>query len=198
MDQRGREALSAFVDDELSPEEARVLVDQLVESADAQKLAAGYRNIGEVMRAAPYFSANLSVSVADRVAIAIASEPDSELGQVVPFPDAKPRSWSRFAFGRKPASIAASLVLAGVLGFVLARQTEAPLEVATRTLAQPLAPTPVLLNVPQKQQRSWDSHDPSVQQRLRGYLVNHSEHVGRGMRGMHPYARVVSYSGNVQ
>jgi len=198
MDQRGREALSALVDDQLSPEEAQVLVDQLIESADAQKLAAGYRNIGEVMRAAPYFTANPSVSVADRVAIAIASEPNSESGQVVAFPEGKPRSRLLFAFARKPVSIAASLLLAGALGFVLARQTEAPLEVATRTFEQPVAPTPIVLNTPQKQQQSWDSHDPSVQQRLRGYLVNHSEHVGRGMRGMHPYARVVSYSGNVQ
>jgi hypothetical protein len=41
----------------------------------------------------------------------------------------------------------------------------------------------------------WDTQDPGVQRRLQGYLVSHSEYLGRGMRGMHPYARVVAYAG---
>jgi negative regulator of sigma E activity len=39
----------------------------------------------------------------------------------------------------------------------------------------------------------WDVRNHALEQRLKGYLVEHSEYVGRGMHGMHPYARVVSY-----
>ena len=39
----------------------------------------------------------------------------------------------------------------------------------------------------------WNSSEPGVANRLNGYLVNHSEHLGSPMSGMHPYARIVGY-----
>jgi negative regulator of sigma E activity len=39
----------------------------------------------------------------------------------------------------------------------------------------------------------WNSTEPAVIDRLTGYLVDYSEHVGGPITGMHPYARVVGY-----
>ena len=39
----------------------------------------------------------------------------------------------------------------------------------------------------------WSTTEPAVANRLNGYLVNHSEHLGGPIGGMHPYARIVGY-----
>jgi negative regulator of sigma E activity len=39
----------------------------------------------------------------------------------------------------------------------------------------------------------WNTTEPAVAQRLNGYLVNHSEHLGGPIGGLHPYARIVGY-----
>jgi len=39
----------------------------------------------------------------------------------------------------------------------------------------------------------WNTSEPGVANRLNGYLLNHSEHVGGAVSGMHPYARIVGY-----
>jgi hypothetical protein len=39
----------------------------------------------------------------------------------------------------------------------------------------------------------WISTEPAVIDRLTGYLVDYSEHVGGPITGMHPYARIVGY-----
>jgi hypothetical protein len=39
----------------------------------------------------------------------------------------------------------------------------------------------------------WNTAAPAVAHRLNGYLVNHSEHLGGPIGGLHPYARIVGY-----
>jgi len=39
----------------------------------------------------------------------------------------------------------------------------------------------------------WNTSEPGVANRLNGYLLNHSEHLGGAVSGMHPYARIVGY-----
>jgi negative regulator of sigma E activity len=210
MDESGREAISALVDDDLLPTESEALVGRLLDSTQAQQLADRYQEIGAVMRASAVLNPPAAHGIAQRVAAAISQEPSvagppgprvasaTNSAGVVKLPgragrDRLParRRWSR-------VSLAASLLVAGLLGFVLARQTDAPapLAVASRAVDPP---APIAVAAPMRREwHGWDSHDPSVQQRLRGYLVNHSEYLGRGMRGMHPYARVVAYRGDLQ
>ena len=44
----------------------------------------------------------------------------------------------------------------------------------------------------------WNTTEPAVANRLNGYLVNHSEHLGGPIGGMHPYARIVGYDTSAQ
>ena len=39
----------------------------------------------------------------------------------------------------------------------------------------------------------WIGVAPDAEARLNVYLVNHSEYAGNGVRGMHPYVRIVGY-----
>ena len=220
MNEQGRELLSAFADSEVGVKEEREVLDLLGDEARRDHLARYYA-IGEAMRGQLNPDAQRALRV--RVAAAIA-EPDggvaeqrseippSAVGTVIPLdvvttraalePGVPPSRTEPRRFS--PVALAASVAVAAVLGFLGARQMDRT-DLTSAPIAQALPDKPAAsarglmatkVSAAQRWPGSWDAEHPAVRRRLESYLVDHSEYLGRGVRGMHPYARVVSYAPN--
>lgn len=222
MDMKEREAISALADGEAPDDVTQALVTRVLNDAQSRELYLAHRRAGDLIRAAHDGAAVAGGQLADAVMLQVdreaplaTSPAQAHTATVVDLVPSVDRGGAR-----RPFAMAAAVLLAAGLGFFFARQIPVPYETAHIVVADqsgqdriatlvvagassvPIASTS-LANVSPATNRSpasvkrvgWDTQDPSVQRRLRGYLVSHSEYLGRGMRGMHPYARVVAYAG---
>jgi len=185
-----REALSALADGELDGAE----VDHAVEATagdDALRRAwARYHLGGDALRRALPDAGG--TDVADRVRAALRAEP-------------APARAGAAARVRRAGTGPLARALRPAVGLALAASVAVVAVIALREAREPeLAPPPVASVAPVAEQGApggvqavaklrWNVDRPALEERLNGYLVNHSEHQHGGIHGMLPYARVVAY-----
>jgi sigma-E factor negative regulatory protein RseA len=191
MIEEKHEALSALVDGELSAENGRHLLDQVLEDNSLKVRWSTYHLIGDVMR----------THVMDRQVL------EGKVAQLANAPAPKQTVGRQRPGGLRPVAglaLAASVALVAVLGIFALTDTEnAPVEVATKSagIQVPVSvgsePTSVVAGAVgiDLARMTWNDAAPAVTNRLNGYLVTHNEYLSHGMRGMLPYARIVAYDG---
>ena len=184
------EELSALVDGEVSLEDIENLLEEVLKDTAVRETFARYQLIGDILRdgAQSVFEYE---DIRKPLAARLAKEPlyaDEKTLRISKLPvntsravqSSKRRSLSLLA-------IAASVVLGVTVTFLYQFTERAPLPESEQTIElsqQGEAPLYV---------SRWAVSESAVEARLRRYLVSHSKHSGRGVQGMHPYARVVVY-----
>lgn len=186
MNEQKREQLSALVDDELTHETSSV-IDSLLEDDEAKKTWERYHLIGNSLRGhLPEYYEN----TADRVSVAIASEPTI----------LAPRKKSSVLM--KPVmgfAIAASVAAVAIFNVQQAKQPPetgqpviAQASIATNqpSLAASIANSQL---VTQKKAQAQIYQAVNVDYRLNRYLVNYNEYrANTGVSGMPPHVRMVA------
>ncbi|MCH9673577.1 MAG: sigma-E factor negative regulatory protein [Gammaproteobacteria bacterium] len=194
-----KEQLSALVDGELPTDRLHNTLSRVLSDAEAQSDFARYQLIGDIMRGEAYGAEALGAppSMRENIAQAIAQEPHVI---AAPAPSAAPEASSAEAVRPDnnvfvPLAIAATLVM-GLAMAVLYQQSEPPGAPRIADTSPSVAvdpPVELTARAPGDAPLRWSVSDPAIEARLRRYMVSHSEYSGRGMHGMHPYARVVVY-----
>jgi len=215
MDTEKQEAVSCLVDEELVHMRATRVVDQLSRDPGLRRRWASYHLIGEVMRGNPQSA--VGHATAARVRSSLASEP------VALAPRRARRVPRRRVFAglAMAASLAAVAIVALQFGeapggkpLAVARQSPvtgspavpspapavsvaasqfAAVQPALGDRAAPRLASTVADPVRQLAQFRWRDRPFPANRRLNAYLVSHSGYSTGGMRGMLPYARVISY-----
>ncbi len=187
MTDKLNEQVSALLDNELSDSELASVLTELNHKHDLRQTWDRYHLIGDVMRGEPVQLGSTEIS--DRVRHLVDSEP-----AIISRPqhgtkgDKKPL-WTRPLAG---AALAASVATVAVIS--------APGFLGLDEPAQPqLTASNINTTTPVRRQNisgtRWKNlTEPSLESRLNGYLVDHSEHAspGTGM-GVMPYATFVGY-----
>ena len=216
------ESLSALMDGELPPDEARRVLDAVLEDPALRARWAAWQRVGAALAGQhPARSGDLAA----RVQAALESEPrpavrTPPVAAPVPPAPARPR---RGHGARRVLALAASGAAVAVLVAVVAtreRTPPAPLAQAPATHDAPpgpLAQAPDVQPAPPEplprapaspaapaapadaaatQRMAWDDAGPAVSRRLNAYLLNHNDYLSGGVRGLLAYARVVGYDGD--
>ncbi len=180
-----REQLSALVDDELNDLERPLLLGRLQRDTGLRECLGRYQLISEVMRGAENASA---LGIADRVQAAIAEQG---------IPDAVQPSARVTGGWWKPVAgmaVAASVALVAVLTVT---SVEKPVDSGIDSQLAVAGNFPVAIARQDEQDvgdGQWNRIEPRINERLSGYLVNHSEYAAsHGAQGVMPYARIVGY-----
>ncbi len=212
MSDKLKENLSALVDGELGARSASETVDSLLASNALRVHWSRYHVVRDVLRHKVYPDAD--GELCERMRRCLADE-------ALHFPSrlAPPRRWREALKPIAGVALAASVAVVAILAVRSPQQASdqpsaarpataqaasarvATAQVATARVATAMAPTirwasattreeirPVALR-----RLQWNSTEPEVVDRLTGYLVDYSEHVGGPITGMHPYARIVGY-----
>jgi sigma-E factor negative regulatory protein RseA len=173
MSEEIREGLSALVDGELEEAQAGELIDHVLSDSELKLAWERYYFVTDAVR--NKVSDIAPGNLAQRVRLEVESEP-------VPLTQRRER-W----VPRKPViglALAASVATLAVIGVYTLQGKEE--SASLQPLAQMTTTDPVGMR--------WNISQPTIESRLNGYLVNHSEYLGNGMQGMHPYARIVGYN----
>ncbi len=174
-----REQLSALIDDELSELERPLLLGRLQRDAELRECLGRYQLIGEVLRGA---GKTATLSVAGRVQEAVNRE--------VAMP---PLAGQRSAYRWKPLAgvgVAASVAVLAILGITTLRDSGTD---SVPTLAAGDS-EPRVAHFDAVSDGQWNRIEPRIEERLSGYLVNHSEYAAsRGVQGVMPYVRIVGF-----
>lgn len=204
MSEDKHESLSAFIDGEISANAGSRLLDEVLADESLTRRWASYHIIGDVMRR--------HMHVGTEPGAATQSTTSSNVHPFTP---------RRFGLGPVGGlALAASVAVVAILGIHSLNPPEtAPLQtVALGTAVSSAASPPAnagssvesraLSGAPvrrvttttsalpgQATRLNWNDAAPAVATRLNGYLVTHNEYIANGMRGMHPYARIVAYDG---
>ncbi|WP_455234435.1 sigma-E factor negative regulatory protein [Thiogranum longum] len=175
-----REQLSALVDDELEELERPLLLGRLQRDIELRECLGRYQLIGEVMRGS---GRTATLGVARRVQQVLEQEGP------LPVADLEKRSGRGWWKALSGVAIAASVALVSILTVTSLRESGTE---NGPVLAQgPDAP------VTQVSDQQWNRIKPQLDERVAGYLVNHSEYAGtRGIQGVMPYVRIVGYENN--
>lgn len=175
-----KELLSALVDGQLAPRQLRTGLDALLQDADWQQRWTRYCLISDVLKNT--LSGEVRSDLFERVQRSVNAEP------AIVMPRARPRRWTakRPALGLALAASVAVVALLGVLTLSGGPDNKPYTVVASVERAASSEQRP-------KRMR-WDIAEPSIEERLNSYLVNHSEYES-GVRGMLSYARLVGYDG---
>jgi sigma-E factor negative regulatory protein RseA len=183
-----KEQVSALSDNELQRQEEALLLRRLTQTPELGAQLGRYALIGEAMRRA--LPPVVDTGLAARVSAAIAEEEALQAQ-----PRRLPRALLRPVAGIAVAASVAALSLAVWPTANVPRGGEGA-EVAAAAAAAP--PRTALQRVGTTEEPSqWDRLDPEIQQRLNGYLVNHSEHTPTGrMGGMIHYVRITGQHGD--
>ena len=184
-----REQLSALADDELNDVEQPLLLGRLQRDAGLRACLGRYQLIGEVMRGT---GATSTLGIAGRVQQALAGDMPVSA-----------RASEQMALWKPVVglAVAASVALVAVLTVTSVNENPANNVPALATADPAPVVAPVLTPGPAVTQVSdisgdprWDRLDPSIDKRLSGYLVNHSEYAAsRGVQGVMPYVRIVGH-----
>ena len=178
MSEAVREQVSALIDGELAEHEAVGLLNQLNRNTNLRHVWERYHLVRDVL------SNNLppmtSVDLVEQVRQSIEAEPIAI------------RASRRRGVPTKPLAslaLAASIAVVAVVtfrGYLGAGEPDAAVLAHADTARESVEMAGV----------RWDVDRPQVEERLNAYLVNHNGHMGNGMRGMLPYARIVAYNGS--
>jgi sigma-E factor negative regulatory protein RseA len=202
MKDKLNEKVSALLDNELSDRETASVLTQLSQDDELRLKWERYQMIGDVMRGE---ALNLQAGeISERVKEQIDNEP-----AIISIPKkskAKSRksNWIKPAAGAALAASVATVVVLNAPGLLGLNETGQPITAANikKNSAQPVVTVSnvnQVVSAPTKFQTipgtRWKNlTEPSLQTRLNGYLVNHSEYAtpGTGIRVM-PYATFVGY-----
>lgn len=198
-DEQMEESLSALVDGELPHARAERVLDRVLDDVDLRERWRRHHLIRAALSAR-----NSLVVVDDELASRVSAALDAE---VVPLRRPTRRlSWS---VGLAAAASVATLAVLVVLG--LANDPGSGTSVPPLAALNPSAPEAASAaqvrtaglstsaRVPTQDADSaltrmtWNDTRPAVEARLNGYLLEHSDYLADGVRGMLPYARVVGY-----
>ena len=186
MNEQKREQLSALIDDELTHETSSV-IDSLLEDDEAKRTWERYHLIGDVLRGhLPKYYEN----TADRVSVAIASEP------TILAPGKKSSVLLKPVMG---FAIAASVAAVAIFNVQQAKQipeTGQPvIAQASIATSQPSLATSIASSqlVTQEKGQAQIYQAINVDYRLNRYLVNYNEYrANTGVSGMPPHVRMVA------
>jgi sigma-E factor negative regulatory protein RseA len=213
MTDQNKELISAYIDDDLSAEEVADMCALWDGDPELAATFTRYATVGQLMRGAKARQLSQSATLLQGVQAGIEA-PSSEAHSAAELPvnvvgthDAActnvvqfgPRTEDRAGARKNPrfgtprvrkfvaslaiaASVAALAV--GSLRFLNGQDLE---PVATPSIAAVIAAPAVA------QELRWNVQQVAVEQRLNAYLVQHTEVLRHGMRGMLPYARIVGY-----
>ena len=187
-----KEHMSALVDGELEMRAATEVIDVLIEDEELRVRWSRYHMVRDVLRHKVYPDAR--DTLCDRVRNCLSDEP-------LHFPASRwsPRQWRHTLKPMAGMALAASVAVIAILAV---RGLDPPTDVPQRAeLASPTGGAVIPASATSQGQirpaslkrLQWNTTEPAVANRLNGYLVNHSEHLGGPIRGMHPYARIVGY-----
>jgi sigma-E factor negative regulatory protein RseA len=197
-----KERMSALLDGELEPDSASETIDVVLNNEDLLVHWSRCHLVRDVLRHKVYPDAGAQLR--DRVRSCLADEP-------LHFPVPRPAS-QRWRKTLKPIAGLALAASVGVVALLAVRgvghlpdqpdTARAPsiqvptTQVAARATAAIVPASAVdagALRPSGLRRLQWNSSEPGVANRLNGYLVNHSEHLGSPISSMHPYARIVGY-----
>ncbi|MDX1454180.1 MAG: sigma-E factor negative regulatory protein [Gammaproteobacteria bacterium] len=177
MNEKILEQMSALADGELPDNEAELLLARIAREPALQHAWASFHLAGEALRgglAARHdagFHARVMAEVAD-----------------IQLQPARVSRWRRLAQPLAGVAVAASVALAAVV-MLQPADIEAPAEVVPTGAGNP-ASVPML----GAQQVDFTGvQSPEVQNKLRGYLLNHNEHTSTApIRGLMPYVQIAA------
>ena len=196
------EQVSALLDNELSDHESDSVLSKISQDRDLQQSWERYHMIGDVMRGE---TLNLRAGeISERVKKEIDSEP-----AIISIPKkSKTRPWKsnwiKPAAGAALAASVATVVVLNTTDLLGLDESTQPVTVASIkpkpaqsvvTVANINTVVPVQTSHQTLPGTRWKNlKEPSIESRLNGYLVNHSEYAapGNGM-GVMPYATFVGY-----
>jgi len=182
MTEEIREQLSALIDDELSDLERPLLLGRLQRDPELRECLGRYQLIGEVLRGAGKTS---TLSVAGRVQQAVDREAAIAPRRARPARLAAVRWKALGGIG-----VAASVAVLAILGITNLRDSGSD---SVPVLASG-GTAPQLAAGGAAPGGQWDRIETPIDQRLSGYLVNHSEYAAsRGVHGVMPYVRIVGF-----
>lgn len=186
MSEEHRQQVSALMDGELSPSQASTILRSLEHDPEQQALWERYHLIGNVLRGDAIHTDYRCI--AERVHLQLAQEP------TLLAPSAsRHRGTHRLApfAGAALAAGAAFLAVFAVPG-LFNPTADAPSDAQPQNMAALTSPSdPFRLD---SQVQRWRGPDPIVERRLDRFLVTHQEKSPTsGMKGILPYATVVSY-----
>ena len=197
-----KEHMSALLDGELEPRSASETIDILLKDDEMLVHWSRYHMVRDVLRHKVY--PDSGGRLRDRVRSCLADEP-------MHFP-ARRLPAQRWRNALKPVAglaLAASVAVVAILAVrglgelpeqpatALAPSTRVPSTQMAANTGAAIVPVSAIDDVafrPSGLRRlQWNTSEPGVANRLNGYLLNHSEHLGSPISGMHPYARIVGY-----
>ena len=189
MNNRVGEQVSALLDEELSPQEASMVLNLLRDQEGLRLQWGRYHLIGDVMRGEMTQTDGFRMrqQISERLATepAIIAAPERKMRTAVK------RRWMRIGAG---AGLAASVAVLTVVMSPEVSQLSSPdaPQVASATLAP--APSAPVIYVQQPGIRWKNLSEPAVESQLNDYLVDHSEYASpAGIGGVIPYATFVGY-----
>jgi len=192
-----KERTSALLDGELEPRAASETIDILLKDDGLLVHWSRYHVVRDVLRHKVYPDAGDGLR--ERMRSCLADEP-------LHFPAHRPlsRRWRKALKPVAGLALAASVAVVAIVAVRgLGQLPEQPEIVQVPSTA--LAPNSAAAIIPVSaidgggfqprglKRLQWNTSEPGVANRLNGYLLNHSEHVGGAVSGMHPYARIVGY-----
>lgn len=201
MSERLKEDMSALMDGELARPSAIETVDVLLESDELKGHWARYHMVRDVLRHKVY--PDSGGELWERLRECLADEP-------LHFSRRRllPKRWPETLKPLAGMALAASVAVVAVLAVRGVDEGSGKPEIVTtqeRRVAAS-APGPITgaaipaaamdqgaVRPATLRRLHWSTREPAVANRLNGYLVNHSEHLGGPIGGMHPYARIVGY-----
>jgi len=178
------EQLSALVDDELGREEFAFLVRRLPTSDRDLKKVGRYFLIRDALRR----------EIPDSGPIDLVGRVSSALHEEAPLTAVHPRRWVRRAL-RSVAGVAIAATVAGIAVSLWPVPDSSPtLDTPTAVVsATPDTGSAGGAAIEPVADIQWHQLDPQIQQRLSGYIANHTQHSGSQIGGVMPYARMASY-----
>lgn len=205
MTDKLNEQVSALLDNELSDQETSSVLAKISRDYELRQKWERYHLIGDVMRGE---SVNIEAGeISERVKAQIELEP-----AIISIPQ-KSRTktwrsnWVKPAAGAALAASVATVVVLNAPGFLGSGDTAQPLTAANINTPPPkqfvtvanvnkVVPAPVSTQTVTGTR--WKNlTEPSLESRLNGYLVNHSEFAAPGTGiGVMPYATFVGYDSN--
>lgn len=186
MKDRLKEQISALLDNELSDVEADSVLTQLTQQQELRREWDRYHLIGDVMRgeSMQLQAHEISERVRQQVALepAIISKPKRTRANVWK------SGWIKPAAGAALAASVATVVVLSSPGFFGQGESIQQLAASNISTESP----PIVQSNPGAR---WNNlKQPSMESRLNGYLVDHSEYVSPGAGiGVMPYATFVGY-----
>lgn len=193
MSEQTDEKLSALVDGEVNAPEREQAINALLKNAAARKRWERHHLISDALRR------NLPYTVDRQLAGRVTAALKDEATILAP----RRRETSSFSRNFAGLAVAASVAAIGVLGVQFMYQNDGLVQPQGQMAQMPSQTKPstnkqFALSGPSSGvqlvgQKARTHIDPRVQQNLSKYLLNHNQQSARGVQGVVPYARILTY-----